>query len=440
MRRVRLNVDVTGFRPSPGQLDKYGNEIPDKLYTPQQYERIMILLERTDFAASYLTEHLKATDRMAKTIVFCENNDHAHRMRMALTNANADLMRDYPNYVARRGIILIAFFTAVTSRLLTTGLDLPAVRNIVIFRRIASMPEFKQVIGRGTRLCPEIGKGSFDIVDFVEATVLFNDPSFDGPPLRIQTDEADDNGHVTATDTEPGEAADDEEVAEPGSDYQEQDGGSFDNGDEHPDPVVGDADLADQIRASGRRLYVDGVDVYKWGEAHYRLDGDGRTMRLITYRQWVHDRVIGLDLTPGQLRAQWAQVKSREVLVNRLAEADIEVEELAAKLENPDVDTVDLLLGVAWGLPLVSREERALRVRREQRAFLASFAADAQEVLNAMLSKFVEYGATELSPRALQVPPISDLGTVTELAARFDGAAGLHFALDELGKRLFDVA
>jgi type I restriction enzyme R subunit len=163
-------------------------------------------------------------------------------------------------------------------------------------------------------------------------------------------------------------------------------------------------------------------------------------MRLITYRQWVRDRVIELDLTPGQLRAQWAQVKTREALVSRLAEADIEVEELAAKLENPDVDTVDLLLGVAWGLPLVSREERALRVRREQRAFLASFAAEAQEVLNAMLTKFVEYGATELSPRALQVPPISDLGTVTELAARFDGAAGLHSALDELGKRLFDVA
>jgi type I restriction enzyme, R subunit len=227
-------------------------------------------------------------------------------------------------------------------------------------------------------------------------------------------------------------------VAEPDADYETLDGGSF--ADSDAGSVIEDDGLVDQIRARGRRIYVDDVEVFKWGEAHYRLEGDGRTMRLITYQQWVRNRVLALDLTPGQLRAEWAQVKSREALVRQLSQADIELAELTTKLENPDVDAVDLPIGVAWGLPLVSREERALRLRREQRTFLASFAPQAREVLDALLSKFVEFGATESSPQTLQVPPISDLGSVTELAARFDGTDGLHTALDELGRRLFDVA
>lgn len=327
---------------------------------------------------------------------------------------------------------------AVTSKLLTTGLDLPAVRNIVIFRRIASMPEFKQIIGRGTRLCPEIGKGSFDIVDFVEATVLFNDPRFDGPPLRIQYDEADEDGRIATIGDEEPDSPGGKGVAEPDADHRVQDEGTFDDGD--AESVIDDDDVFDQIRASGWRFYVNGVEVYQWREAHYRLDSDGWTMRLITYRQWVRDRVLELDLTPGQLRAEWAQVKSREALVRRLAEADIDLGELATKLENPDVDAVDLLVGVAWGLPLVSREERMTRLRGEQRSFLAAFAPPSPGSTRSAAVQVRGVGATELSPQVLQVPPINDLGIVTELAARFDGTDGLHSALDELGKRLFDVA
>jgi type I restriction enzyme R subunit len=452
VRRVRLNVDMTGYRPEPGQVDKYGIEIPEKLYTPQQYERIMVILERTEEAARYLTGYFRSTDRMAKTIVFCENNDHAHRVRTALNNFNLDLVRQHPNYVVRitdddgpHGRALLDDFRrqdtaepviAVTSRLLTTGLDMPSVRNIVIFRRIASMPEFKQTIGRGTRLCLEVDKGSFDILDFVEATVLFNDPEFDGPPLRIQRDETDGQGNLIDTEEENSPV---DEVAEPEPEYQEQDGGSFDKAEESSD-VVDDIAQVDLIRARGKRFYMDGVDVYKWGEAFYQLESDGRTMRLITYRQFVHNRVLELNLSPGDLRAQWAAATSRRALMEALAGSGLEVDKLAEKLQNPDVDPVDLLLNAAWGLPLVSREECVVRVRREHRAFFESFAPEARRVLEALLDKFEEHGSTELTTRALLVAPLNTMGSVSDLAARFGGAEKLHHALDELGKRLFEVA
>ncbi len=457
VRRVRLNVDMTGFRPEPGQLDKYGNEIPDRLYTPQQYERIMVLLERTEEAARYLTDYLHSTDRMAKTIVFCENNDHAHRMRVALTNANSDLVQRYPNYVVRitsadetPGQAHLDDFRrqdtrqpviAVTSRLLSTGVDIPSVRNIVIFRRITSMPEFKQTIGRGTRLCLEVGKGSFDIIDFVESTVLFNDPAFDGPPLRIQQDEIDDQGRILESEDATPEPEADDEVGEPEPDYSPEEGGEFDPADEDSGGIVDDPDMIDRVRAEAvKRFYVDGVEVYKWGEAFYQLESDGRTMRLVTYRQFVHDRVRELHLEPSDLRARWAVAASRRALTEALEASGIAIEELTEKLQNPDVDVIDLLLNAAWGLPLVSREERVVRMRREHRAFFAAFAPEAQQVLDALLDKFEHHGSTELSAQALRVAPLATMGSVTDLTDRFGGAEQFHSALNDLTRRLFEVA
>jgi type I restriction enzyme R subunit len=351
-------------------------------------------------------------------------------------SAGRELLDDFRRQDTEEPVI------AVTSRLLSTGVDMPPVRNIVIFRRIASMPEFKQTIGRGTRLCLEVGKGSFDIVDFVEATVLFNDPAFDGPPLRIQRDETDGQGNLVDTETEAGPAEEDgDQVAEPVSAYDEQEGGSLGTAeDDRSDDVIDDSDEVDRIRARARRYYVDDVGVYKWGEAFYQLDSDGRGMRLITYRQWVHDRVRELNLSPGDLRAQWAAVTSRRALIDALERSGVAMDELSEKLQNPDVDPVDLLLNAAWGLPLVSREERVVRVRREHREFFAAFAPEAQRVLDAMLDKFERHGSTELTSRALLVPPLATMGSVTDLTTRFGGSEAFHSALDDLGRRLFEVA
>lgn len=455
VRRVRLNIDMTGFRPSEGQRDVAGDVIPDKLYTPKQYERVLAVLNRTEAAARYLTQYLHDTDRMGKTIVFCENNDHANRMRVALINANLDMVAQYENYVCRitdadgdAGKALLDEFSKIdsnepvivtTSQLLTTGIDLPSVKNIVLFRRIGSMPLFKQIIGRGTRLCLEAHKGSFDIIDFVEATRLFNDPAFDGPPLRVIEDETDEQGVRIASEEQAGED-DAEQVAEAEAEYETQDEGPLPDGPARS-PVLSteDDDTADQIMAHGKRIYVDGVEVYVWNDVHYQLESDGRTLRLVEYHEFVRDRVLSMNLSPTDLRTQWAVARSRAALREELQSWAIEPEDLMAKLGHSEADPLDLLINAAWGLPLVSRAERALRVRREHQQFLESFGSQARVVLDALLDKFTEHGAEELSARALRVPPFTEMGNVIKLGGLFGGRDALHGAIDNLGRHLFDV-
>lgn len=459
VRRVRLNVDVEGYQTEPGQLDKYGNEIPEDIYGPKEFERVMVILERTETAARYVIDYLRSTaedGRHGKTIVFCENNHHAGRMRNALFNAASAEVSEFNDYVVRitdadgpHGRAHLDTFRkddsdepviAVTSKLLSTGIDLPAVRNIVLFRRIGSMPEFKQIIGRGTRLCPEIGKASFDIIDFVEATRLFNDPGFDGPPIRVVRDTADEQGQVvdSTPETPEGDAADPESVAEPETEYAQADGGAL--GEQPPAATVDDPDEVDRILARGKRYVVEGVDVYKWGELRYQLDTDGRTMRLVTIQQFVHDRVLELDLTPGSLRAQWAVAKSRGRLMAFFHDVDIEAEELPEVFGSPDVDPIDLLLNAAWGLPLVSREERLNRFLQEHRDFLASFQPQARQVLEEMLLKFAEYGSPQLKPETLRVRPFTEIGTEAELTDRFGGTEPMQEAIDELSRRLLEAS
>ncbi|WP_155256565.1 EcoAI/FtnUII family type I restriction enzme subunit R [Salinispora pacifica] len=459
VRRVRLNVDMEGYQTVPGQRDRYGNEIPEGIYGPKDFERVMIILERTETAAQYVIDYLRSTaedGKHGKTIVFCENNDHAARMRKDLFNAASAEVNSRHDYVVRitdadgpHGRALLDEFRkddsdepviAVTSKLLNTGIDLPAVRNIVLFRRIGSMPEFKQTIGRGTRLCPEIGKGSFDIIDFVEATRLFNDPGFDGPPLRVVRDTADEQGHLLESTPEApdGDEVDPDTVAEPETEYVQEEGGTFDAS--SPDGVVNDPDEVDRIRSRGRRYVVSGVQVYKWGERRYQLDTDGRTMRLVTIQQWVHDRVLELDLAPDKLRSRWAAARSRREIMTILRKADVEAEGLPAEFGSPDVDPIDLLLNVAWGLPLVSREERLYRFLHEHQEFLDSFQPQARQVLDEMLLKFAEYGSPQLKPETLAVRPFTDLGSVVELAARFGGAQPLHEAIDDLSRRLIEAS
>lgn len=465
VRKVGLNVDLSGWRPDPGQQDKYGQDIPDELYGPKDYERVLAILERTDLAATAVTDILTRAEepgRMGKTIVFCENNDHANRMRIALNNSNRDLVRAYPNYVFRitdddgpAGRALLDEFKkidtdapviAVTSRLLTTGVDMPSVRNIVLFRRIGSAPEFKQIVGRGTRVCEDIDKYTFDIIDFVDATRLFNDPAFDGPPLRVIREEADENGHLLDSAEEmaeqDGTQQDDRrdgQVREPESAYQPQDRGAFGGADD-ADASDARGDEAARIKARSRRLYVDGVEVYVSAEAFYVADARSGRLRMIEYRQYVRDRMLGLDLSENELRTRWARTRSRTELTELLRRQGIEVRELAERLGDPTADPLDLLLNLAWQLPKLSRTERANRVRLNHGAFLDSFAPDARQVLEAILEKYAVYGIDEVSPAALRVAPFTAMGRPAEIVARFGGAARLREALETLGEHIYDAA
>lgn len=450
VRRVRMNVDMTGWRPEAGQRDAYGREIPDKLYGPGEYERVLAIIERTQEAARYLTDYLRRTDRMGKTIVFCQDSEHAFRMTQALHNANSDLVRSYgQKYVCRitaadgsagreflddfRRVDCDVPVIAVTSRLLTTGVDIPTLRNVVLFRVIRSMPEFKQIIGRGTRLFPEEGKFSFDIIDFVEATRLFNDPLFDGPPMRLLRDVTDDDGHIVDTISDDIVGAEPGNVAEPPGDYIEESGGVL-------PPEVTDEDEKEAILASPRKFYVNGVDVVPWGTAFYIYDPETRGLKLREFSQFVRDRVLSLRLDPYELLNQWARGQTRRALRNYLADWHITPDDLAEWAGRPDADTIDLLLYAAWELPLLSRAERARRVTTRQRDFLSSFSSEAEKVLGTMLDQYATKGAEELDVAALRSDVYWPMGTVVEIADRFGGSDSLRSAVDKLSKLVYSTA
>lgn len=450
VRRVRMNVDMTGWRPAPGQLDTLGREIPDKLYGTREYERVLAILNRTEEAARYLTDYLKRTNRMGKTIVFCENSDHAFRMMRALLDFNQDLVaRHGLNYACRitaldgdagrerldefRQVETEVPTIAVTSRLLTTGVDIPTLRNIVLFRVIRSMPEFKQIIGRGTRLFPEDRKFSFDIIDFVEATRLFNDPSFDGPPMRLIRDETDEKGNISDTvdDTDP--ATNFDQVAEPDSNYTEQEGGPL-------PPDLTDQDEIDEVLANPRMFYVDNVPVVPWGSAFYVYDPTDGGLKLREYSHYVRDQVLKLDLDPSQLLGRWAHTVGRRELRDQLARTGITPEDLAEWAGRPDSDVIDLLLYVAWEIPLLSRAERARRVVARHQDFLMSFAPEARKVLDKVLEQYAARGPEELDMTALRSDSYAELGTVSEISRWFGGGPRLSEAMDELGTLLYSSA
>ena len=436
VRRVVLSPDAHGWAPSAGQLDLFGNEIPDDLYTTKDFERVVSLLTRTDAAAKHLTEYLRRTDRWAKTIVFCVDQEHADQMRRALHNANNDLTRQHPNYVVRivsdeggigKGHLSDFADTeknvpviATTSEMLSTGVDLPTVRNIVLFRPVGSMPMFKQMIGRGTRLFPDEGKLSFDIIDYSGATALFSDPEFDGPPERIDEEQIDDEGNVVE-DTVVEEP---EPVFDPG-DHADADGdGSMD-----PD------DFDDELTS---KYYVDDTEVWVTAEAVYHLDPETQRLRLVEYRDFVTETVRSLFPDPSALRSRWASRVGRQDVLAALEAHGIDAAELAERAGLPESDPIDLLIHLAWNQPLATRLDRVRRVRKDHADFFDAYQPAAREVLAYLLDKYAEHGIGQLDDLGvLQVPPLSSLGSPAEIAARFGSPDGLKAAVVRLGELLY---
>ncbi len=428
--RIVLSPDAYGWAPEQGQLDLFGQEIPEGLYTTPQFERVVSLLTRTEAAARHLTGYLKATDRMAKTIVFCVNQEHADQMRRALHNANADITKQHPDYVVRivseegdigRGYLSDFADTekelpviATTSQLLSTGVDLPTVENIVIFRPIGSLALFKQMIGRGTRLFPDRDKLAFTILDYSGATALFGDPEFDGPPERVDEEEINGAGDVVAETII--------EQSEPAS--EKIDGGGVD-----PD------DLEEEPRA---KFYVDDAEVWVTAEAIYQLDPETQKLVLVEYRDFVARVVRTLFSTASDLRAQWGVRVGRQGVAAELARRGIDIDELAERTGMLEADALDILVHVAWNQPLATRRDRARRVAKEYAEFFEKRRPEAREVLEALLEKYAEYGIGQLDDlRVLQVPPLTEMGSPAEIAARFGSAESLREAVAELQKLLY---
>lgn len=429
VRRVVLSPDAHGFAPEPGQLDRFGREIPPGVYQTHHFERVVSLLSRTEAAARHLTEYLERTDPMAKSIVFCVDSEHAEQMRQALSNANAARVRQHPDYVVRIvsaegevGLEHLGTFAdveratpviATTSKLLSTGVDLPTVKNIVLFKPIGSMVEFKQIIGRGTRLYPDDDKLTFDIIDYSGATALFEDPAFDGPPERIEEEEIDDTGEVV----------EERLVASPEPSSQEAE-------------ETLEAEALEERGA--RKFYVDQGAAWVTAEGFYLPRPGGTGLRLVEYREYLAAEVRQLFNSPAALRQRWSSHVGRQDVIDALERRGISFEEAAERLDLSDADPLDLLVHVAWNGPVLSRHDRVRRLRKEHRDWLAALVPGARAVLDDLLNKYAEHGISQLDDlRILEVSPLSEHGTPVEIAERFGGAEALRRTLEQLEAHLY---
>ncbi len=435
VHRVVTEYDATGWRPDKGQLDRYGREVPDEEYQTKDFETVVALRARTEAIARHLTDFLKKSDRFAKTIVFCVDQEHADEMRRAINNLNSDLVQTYADYVCRvtsdekeigRGHLsrfqeleTESPVILTTSKLLTTGVDIPTCKNIAIARVVGSMTEFKQIIGRGTRVRDDYGKYYFNILDYTgSATRHFADPDFDGFPALATEQEINESGEVTK-----------EEVLEPEEAIEEE-----------GEVVVeeGEATIIEPPEALHRKFYVD--DGYVEIVAHlvYELDSDGNKLRVVRYTDYTADKVRTLYPSAAELRAKWANPVERAKVIEALAERGIDFEQLAYAAKQPDADPFDLLCHITYNAPLRTRRERATMLKKEKTGFIEQYGPQAKIILDELLEKYAEYGVAQfILPDILKVPPISEHGNVTEIANMFGGPDELNKAVYELQTLLY---
>lgn len=315
-------MDAAGWRPAAGQVDEHGNQIPDQLYTTPNFERDLVLRQRTVAITKHITNFLK-DDPYAKTIVFCVDQEHAENIRAALSKANPDLMKKHPDYVCRivsdEGDIgkghLGRFMDvesdspviATTSQMLTTGVDVPTCRNVAIVRNIGSMTEFKQIIGRGTRVREEYNKLYFNMLDYTgAATRLFADPDFDGDPVFVKKIEIDDEGGITEEVTET--------TTEEDSGEETVDGDMF-----HEQEDDGHKDIVDDTSSGPKKYYVDGGTVEIAANVVWDLDADGKRLRMVKLTEYAGEKVKTLWRTQEELRDVWADLQRRGELLVELA-------------------------------------------------------------------------------------------------------------------------
>ena len=430
--RIGLDKDLDGWRPEDGQLDKYGNEIEDREYNDRDFDRNLILEKRTEVVAAKITEFLNATDRFAKTIIFCENIDHAERMRQALVNTNSDLAAANSKYVMRitgdndEGKAQLDNFIdpektypviACTSRLMTTGVDAQTCKLIVLDRRINSMTEFKQIIGRGTRINEDYGKLYFTIMDFKRATSLFADPDFDGDPVVIY------EPGPTDPPIPPEE--------EPGTTTTGEDPGTY-----GPTPGSGGT-IIDPPPAGVTRYYVNNVPVTVATERVQYLDGNGKliTESLKDYsRKTVREEFASLD----DFLTVWNDAERKQVILEELASKGVFFDDLADQVGR-EYDAFDLICHVAFDQPPLTRRERAQNVKK--RDVFAKYGDNARAVLDALLQKYADTGITSVeSLEILKVDPLTAFGTPMEIVSFFGGKSAYLTAILELETALYQKA
>lgn len=412
---INITTDIAdGWRPRKGQLDIFGNEIPDRIYTNSDYDYNIIIEDRIQQVAAEITRYLKSTDQMAKTIVFCATEDAALRMRDALAKLNPDMMKENPDYVTRItgsdtvGKSKLKYFIspskegpviATTSKLLSTGADCKMTKLIVLDQMIGSMTEFKQIIGRGTRLREKDGKTHFVVMDFRNVTRLFADPDWDGPIEQNPDFDPDATPPVGSPPPDSGTPPD------AGGTYK---------------PIVD---------ANGCKVEIihKTVSIY---------DTNGKLLRQESVIDYTKENVLGEYASLDNFIRQWTGVEKKEQIRELLRERGIDLEALKAEQGMTDVDDFDFICHIAFDKKPLTRRERANNVKK--RDFLSKYSGAAREVLEALLDKYMNTGIYEIEKtEILKLDPFQKLGKPAKIAGFFGGKSGYFQAVRELEDALY---
>lgn len=413
---INIMTDIgDGWRPRKGQRDIYGNEIEDRIYTNSDYDYNIIIEDRIHQVASEITRYLKSTDRMAKTIVFCATEDAAERMRQALVNLNSDMVKENPDYVVRitgsddYGKKKLDYFISVsapypviatTSKLLSTGADCKMTKLIVLDEMIGSMTEFKQIIGRGTRLREKEGKTHFVVMDFRNVSRLFADPDWDGPIM-----------------IDPGFT--------PGGHTPSQ------NGDGPVDPPIPPNPPAVKP-VVGR----DGCKVEIIHKTVSVYDANGKLLRQESIVDYTKENIRGEYASLDNFIRKWSKEEKKEKIREMLLERGIDLELMKADQNMADVDDFDFICHVAFDKKPLTRKERANNVKK--RDFLSKYSGVAKEVLEALLDKYMNTGIYEIEKtEILKLDPFLKLGKPAKIAGYFGGKAGYMQAVKELEEAIY---
>ena len=421
---ITLNIS-DGWRPKKGQLDIYGNEIADRIYYNNDFDYNLILQGRISEVASTITQYMKETDRMGKTIVFCANEDAAERMRQALVQCNEDMCKKNGDYVVRitgsdaYGKSKLDYFIkksspypviATTSELLSTGVDCQMVKLIVLDKVIGSMTEFKQIIGRGTRLVEKQGKTFFAVIDLRNVSHLFADPSWDGP-VEVDSRFATKDPY----DTDPADKKNKD-----GNDKQDL-----------PDPDGPEKPLKYTVDKDGCRVSVINkvVSVY---------DAQGKLLRTEDIVDYTKKTIKGQYPSLESLISQWGDKDTRNKIRQIVRDLGLDLEELKFQENMQDVDDLDFLSYIAFQKKAVTRKERVKMVKESP--FLEKYSGLAREIIEKLLDKYSEYGVDEIdSNSVLKLSPFSDFGTPIYIAKLFGGTKQYRQAVRELKQQIYQV-
>lgn len=443
--RVDIDVDLQGWRPTKGQTDKNGELIDDRIYNQKDFDRTMVIDERTELVAKTITDYLKRTNPMDKTIIFCNDIDHAERMRRALVNLNPEQVKKNDKYVMKItgdddiGKAQLDNFInpkkeypviATTSELMTTGVDAKTCKLVVLDQNIQSMTKFKQIIGRGTRIDERYGKLWFTILDFKKATELFADERFDGIPEKVM-------------DTTP------QDIADPESDFEEQ----FDEHeeetedditgvDEDPAPYTvtdsGDVGpLPEEDENKVRKFHVNGVAVGVIAQRVQYYDADGK---LVTesFKDYTRKTLLKEYASLDDFTRKWQGAERKEAIIKELEQQGIIWEVLAEEVGR-ELDPFDMLCHVVYGQPPLTRKERAENVRK--RNYFTKYSDAAQAVLNTLLDKYADAGVQEIeSIQVLKLKPFDSMGTLPEIIkSGFGDRNGYNQAISELESEIYHL-